>query len=326
MTTLTDRYVFAVLRRIPEAQRADLERELRSSVADLIDARRDAGDSAAQAETAALLELGDPDRFADRVTDRPQYLIGPATYSSWLRLLKFLILLLAPVAAVVHTIVLVALGSAIEDVIAGFIATLIQVALQVAFWVTLVFVILERTSGERRPKLLSAWTPDRLPDFTRDRRTVGDLASELVWIGVIGAVILGQQFWSFAVIQGETVPVLAPAEWSFWWPYFLVLLVLEAVFAVWVWRRGTWSWSAAVVNLLLGLAWAVPLVWLALSDRVWNPEFFAALGWTSPEVAEIGVNSLAMAIVVLVAVGVDVAQGAIKAKRAQPDPRASVRA
>ena len=46
MTTLTDRYVWAVLRAVPAAQRADLEPEIRALIADAIDAKAAAGDVA----------------------------------------------------------------------------------------------------------------------------------------------------------------------------------------------------------------------------------------------------------------------------------------
>ena len=39
MTTLTDRYVWGVLRSVPEAQRPDLEPEIRAMIADAVDAR-----------------------------------------------------------------------------------------------------------------------------------------------------------------------------------------------------------------------------------------------------------------------------------------------
>ena len=39
MTTLTDRYIAATLRSVPEKSRGDLERELRASIGDAIDAR-----------------------------------------------------------------------------------------------------------------------------------------------------------------------------------------------------------------------------------------------------------------------------------------------
>ena len=73
MSTLADRYVWGVLRNVPESQRAELEPEIRALIADAVDART-AGTEAtatvtASAETverAALTELGDPEVLAAR--------------------------------------------------------------------------------------------------------------------------------------------------------------------------------------------------------------------------------------------------------------------
>ncbi|MFC7484261.1 permease prefix domain 1-containing protein [Luedemannella flava] len=62
--TLTDRYVDATLRRLPERQRADIERELRASIEDAVEARVDGGEDPADAERAVLTGLGDPARLA----------------------------------------------------------------------------------------------------------------------------------------------------------------------------------------------------------------------------------------------------------------------
>ena len=80
MTTLTDRYVWGVLRAVPETQRPDLEPEIRALIADALEARSavDAGEVPAAAERAVLAELGDPEVLAARYTDRSLFLIGPA--------------------------------------------------------------------------------------------------------------------------------------------------------------------------------------------------------------------------------------------------------
>src|SRR5690606_7305232 len=75
--TLTDRYVYAVIRSLPESQRADIERELRASIADAIETRIEAGEAPEAAERATLTELGDPMRLAGEYADRPSWLIGP---------------------------------------------------------------------------------------------------------------------------------------------------------------------------------------------------------------------------------------------------------
>ncbi|UUT34819.1 permease prefix domain 1-containing protein [Microbacterium elymi] len=69
--TLTERYVDAAMRTVPQAQRSDLSAELHASIADQIDARIEAGDAPASAEAAVLTELGDPEVLAAGYTGRP---------------------------------------------------------------------------------------------------------------------------------------------------------------------------------------------------------------------------------------------------------------
>jgi len=98
VTTLTDRYVSAALRSIPEQKRADIDRELRASIDDAIDTRVDAGEPQKEAEYAVLTDFGDPARLAAGYADRPLYLIGPALFLDWWRLLKVLLAIVVPIA------------------------------------------------------------------------------------------------------------------------------------------------------------------------------------------------------------------------------------
>ncbi len=98
MTTLTDRYVWGVLRAVPEAQRPDLEPEIRALIADAMDARvaSVAGEAPTAAERAVLTELGDPEVLAARYTDRSLFLIGPAYFLVWKRLLLTILPIIVP--------------------------------------------------------------------------------------------------------------------------------------------------------------------------------------------------------------------------------------
>jgi hypothetical protein len=101
MSSLTDRYVQATLRRLPARQRTDIERELRASIADAVDDRVDDGGDTAAAEVAALTHLGDPARLAAGYADRPLQLIGPAVFLDYTRLLTTLLVAVVPVVAAV---------------------------------------------------------------------------------------------------------------------------------------------------------------------------------------------------------------------------------
>ena len=59
-TSLTERYVDAAMRTVPDRQRADLGAELRASIADQIDARVDDGEPHDIAERAVLTDSATP--------------------------------------------------------------------------------------------------------------------------------------------------------------------------------------------------------------------------------------------------------------------------
>ena len=98
MTTLSDRYVWAASRTLPEPQRPEFGRELRERIGDSIDSRIEQGAPPAEAEWDALAELGDPAQLAAAYVDRPLQLIGPRYFLTWWRLLKTLLILVLPIA------------------------------------------------------------------------------------------------------------------------------------------------------------------------------------------------------------------------------------
>ena len=78
----TERYLAATLRSIPEPQHADVERELRSSIADAVEERVAAGEDRLAAERTVLEGLGDPAQLAAAYTGRAAYLIGQSSSRS----------------------------------------------------------------------------------------------------------------------------------------------------------------------------------------------------------------------------------------------------
>ena len=106
MTNLSERYVQAVVRAVPAAQRADLEPEIRALVADAIEAKTAETElTDAEAERAALTDLGDPAVLAAGYTGRTAYLIGPSLYPEWRRILSVLLPIIVPIAIATPPIV-----------------------------------------------------------------------------------------------------------------------------------------------------------------------------------------------------------------------------
>lgn len=279
MSTLTDRYVHAATRFVTaEDERTELTLELRERIADTIDSLREGGLDEDDAERQALTELGDPLRLAAEYRSRPMHLIGPRYYFTWLRLL---VTLLAIVPAIIGVIVALAAAGAREsagEIITSGLGAAVGVALQIAFWTTLVFAFIERAAPEGTKE--TEWTPDRLPELPTSgaARRRGDLIASLVFL-VTMAVLLVWQHAGSPFFDGETrLPILGPDLWPVWGSALLALLALEAAHAVWVYVKG-WTWAAAAVMTGLSLLFGAILIWLLATDRLFNPALADRLGW-----------------------------------------------
>ncbi|MFK4242719.1 permease prefix domain 1-containing protein [Micromonospora chokoriensis] len=279
MNTLTDRYLAATLRSVPAPRRDEIASELRASIDDMIEGRTDGGQDATTAEREVLTELGNPDRLAARYADRRLQLIGPTYYLLWLRLLKLLLSFIPALVGTVVTVVEAAEGKGFGAIGPGLVVAM-QVAVQITFWLTLTFAIIERTQTAVD---LPEWTVDQLPDapVRRGIPLADTIASVIMLVLTIGYLPF-QHYRSWVKdTDGENIPLLDPALWSFWLPALIVVLALSVIFEVVKYRIGRWAWGLFGVKALLNLAFSVPLAWLALSDRLLNPALGERLSWVA---------------------------------------------
>lgn len=281
--TLTDRYIDAAMRTVPETQRADLAAELRASIDDQIEARVDAGEPRDHAERAVLTELGDPDKLAAGYTDRPLWLIGPRYYLDWWRLLKLLWAIVIPCAVFGVSLAMVLDGASFGEIMGAIWPLALTVAVHVGFWTTLVFFIVERSGGSE--PLTGPWTPDSLPEPRQRGAGLSDMVASLVFLGLAAGAILWDLFIGFVPTE-PGLSFLDPGLWPAWILGLFALMALEAALAVAVYAVGRWTVGLAVANTVLNLAIAVPAIWLLMQGRLLNPDFFPTI--IGPEGAEVG--------------------------------------
>ncbi|MFC0678493.1 permease prefix domain 1-containing protein [Lysobacter korlensis] len=317
MTTLTDRYVAAVLRGVPEKQRTDVEQELRASVADAVDGMLEQGAEPAAAERSVLTGLGDPDRLAADYSDRPLYLIGPSLFLHYWRLLKVLLAVVVPVSMIAVALAQTLAGSSVGTVFAGAFTTGFNLVVHLGFWVTVVFVILERSGPEAR-KSLGDWTLDRLPELPARRQTLLDAVGAITWIAVLIALLFVQQFFVF--VEGRSMPVLNPELWSFWFPVLVLLLAAEIVLEVVRYRVGRWTVPLAVVNAALNVAVAAIVIGLLRAGSLLNDRFFAAVGWPEGGGAD-GAIAVVGTVAMVVVAGFSIVDAFIRAYRGRSQTR-----
>lgn len=245
--TLTERYIEATVRRLPATAQDDVRRELEASIADAVEARIEQGESPAEAEHAALTELGDPAVLASGFADRPLHLIGPRFYLSWMRLMKILLWTLPPLAAVGGAIGHAVTGAGFGTVFAEAIVLAISVAVHTAFWTTLIFAVIERTGAE----LPSMWTVDQLPEVPEKEGGWTDAIASLVFLALAAGAFVWDALRGFVWTGEAWIPALSAELWPWWMAALFVIMAAEAVFVVIRAKRRRWTTALVMWRIVL---------------------------------------------------------------------------
>lgn len=313
-TSLTDRYIWAVTRQLPEDTGPDVARELRGTLADAMEGKVAAGLGAEEAEREAVAELGDPDVLAREYGGRPHHLIGPSTYPEYIRLLKVLFPVILPLVAAATVVGQLASGDRSLPALLGEVAVVVlHATVHIGFWTTLVFALVERGRSEaERERPVADWDPDQLltDDVPWRRAGVGELLAEVAVL----VLVLGIVVWQFAGVGSVGVQILDPHLDLVWKSTIVGLLIIDLVLAVLAWSAGRWTASLAATNVLANVASAVVLVWLLMAGRLLTDvpqELAEAFGeemdWAMP--------TGALAVAVILVCAWDAGSSVLKARR-----------
>ena len=311
-TTLTERYISATISSLPPDSQEDVRAELEGSIADAVDARLDQGEEPASAERAVLTALGDPAALAAGYADRPLHLLGPRYYLAWKHLLRIL-LMIVPVCAVVGvTLAQVIAGAPTGEVIGQAISVGITATMHLFFWVTLIFVILERTGADTGHH----WDLDQLPEPSGTGAGRADLIASLVFAAVGVGALLWDRSLGFVRVDGTALPILDPGLWPWAMAGLLGLIALEAVLAIMIYRSGRWTVRLAVVNTVLAVLFMTWALTLMGNDLLLNPAFletvFTANGVEADSMRTLGILTWFM----LVGIPIwDIIDGWLKTRR-----------
>lgn len=244
----------------------------------MIDDRTGGGQGAEAAEREVLTELGNPERLAARYADRPLQLIGPTWYLVWQRVLRLLLATVPGVVGVVMGVLKATVGDDPGAAIGAGITSALQTAVQIAFWVTVSFAVLERTDVSLK---LPAWSVDQLPEGAVERDvTLTDTCAAIAMVLLLLAFLPWQHFQSWVSdTDGDRIPLLDPALWTSWLPFLMALLLASVALQIAKYRSGRWTWRLVAANAVLDLAFAVPVAWLLLTDRLLNPALVRRFEW-----------------------------------------------
>lgn len=143
-----EKYIYAVIKNLPEKDREEVSRELRANIMDML------GDDQSDTHVIATLEkMGDPNEMSLEYLGKDDYLIGPRLYYKYIEVLKvifFVGLIIGLISFMVDlfaNIDNVDSFSAILTLIAEGFGNVITTIIGFIFWVTVIFAIIEKTKS-----------------------------------------------------------------------------------------------------------------------------------------------------------------------------------
>ena len=258
---LIDRYVAEIGKHLPRKNRADMEAEIRSTLEDMLEERRQTqGEFDDQMVIELLQEYGAPREVAESYIG-PRYLIGPRVFPIFELVTKIVVAVLIGVAlaglglslarsSLTGPEVLKTIGESALGLLGGLITAFGNIVL--------VFAILERVLPAKEFEEEEKWNPAELasePD--PDRVKFGEQIFELFFLalflivfnlypGIIGIGFFNENDWVFIS------PILTDAFFSYL-PWINVLFLLQIGFNIYLLRQGTWNLPTRIMNILLEL-------------------------------------------------------------------------
>lgn len=278
--SLIERYVFAVTENLPEDIREDVAEELRSNIQDMLPENPTEEDI-----RKVLKKLGSPKKLADEYRQTRRYLIGPGLYDSYFSILK----MVTGIAAAV------AIGIALLDwsferpwndyigLVTDLVVSAVNGVFQAAFWVTLVFAILERTgiSEGQLPFSNKKWSPDDLPaEPVSGKKKISRAETAFsVFFTVLFVSIFYFDPRLIAVyirVNGSTqvIPLFSEERLKLYIYGIILLAIVQLGIVIWKFIQGNWSVPLAVANAVQNTAASLLVIFMLNDRQLFNQEFF----------------------------------------------------
>jgi len=274
--SLIERYIYAVTRHMPAAQRQDVSDELRATIEDTLDEKKTRSKKNIE---AVLIDLGDPEILARRYSGAKQYLIGPTFYIYFIRALKLSLAIGLPIAFCLILISqIVAVPESLISLLISTIGATIGVGIQILFWTALVFFVMERSGVSSKDLGNGNWTPSALPQIPMKRQIpISEVVTDIVTYGFLALSPLFLQKL-VGVYSGDIhEPFFNPAIPSFWIPIIVGFGILGIIKGLIKLRARNWTPLLALFNIVFAIAISAALITAFVGTEIVNPTFLSIL-------------------------------------------------
>jgi hypothetical protein len=283
MNNWIDRYVSQVGRSLPEKKRADIEKEIRSLVEDMLEDRSktEGKDIDDEMTLAVLQEMGSPEKVAAGYLPE-KYLIGPRLYPLFMLVLRVVLIVMAGIALFGLVMSISRSPMTPVDALKATGMALLEyagTAMQILGNLVLVFAILQWAWPTMKVDLHDEqWNPRELepvedPDRVKRFEKLWDIIFALVGLLLfnfyseyVGIYNNTNGVWSFQ-------PVLAEGFYNYL-PWFNLTWILTIVLSAILIRRGRWSTATRLASIGLSLL----NIGICASILVTGPENLFSIG------------------------------------------------
>jgi len=275
---LIDRYVYAVVKRLPQKQRADMEKELRTLIADMLEQRCGDVPPAEHDVRVVLTELGTPAELAGKYdTDAHSALIGPPYYAKYKMVMKIVLTAVAGGMLIAGLIGLLTGDTANPFVsVLGWIGSVFAAEVYAFAFVTALFAFFER----KGVKLDADESFNDLPPVPVKQETFKrhDPILGIVFSVLFLAVFLlaGPKFIGWYG-EGGFVPMLSASVVKSLWPALAGACALGIVKDSFRLIEGRYTWKLAWVTLGTGVLSAALTAPFLFAQGLVTPGFLAAV-------------------------------------------------
>ncbi|HKM05042.1 MAG TPA: hypothetical protein VJZ04_10755 [Lachnospiraceae bacterium] len=288
---LMERYLYDVVKRLPEKQRQDIKEELKSLIFDMLEERTKGAAPTEKDMEIVLLELGNPADLARKYRGEEKYLIGGAYYDQYCFLLKIVL-------------VCTGVGMAIASIVTSFISydaipfwSIPSVLINVFGWLTIAFILIERYQV-KIDMGISSWSPNKLPQIPNKKANISRVESAAgIVFNILFAILLcfAPHLIGAWFKNGEEMLTLAVFNLEIWnsiRPFFLVSFSLGILCGIVKLIVGRYTVGVAVTTVVTGSFSLIILIIVFKFFPIWNPEFALRLQQATGKVFESGFDLL----------------------------------
>lgn len=290
---IIERYVYDVVRRLPEKQRQDIKEELLTLIEDMLEERMDNGKSEKENVEAVLRELGSPATLADKYRGGKQYLIGGEYYSTYMQVLK--IVLICVVAGMLVSAVVSFFVQSIDPNMGlnGLLNIVGESVINIAaipsacIWafgmLTLIFVIMERNQVKLHDK--ADWKLEELPQIPEKKAIIskGDSVFGIVFTVLVMILMICVPELLGAWLKNKegvvvAVPIFNMEVWTTTLALILISMLAGLVDELVKLIKGRYCLTVLWTNIITCGISIIVAVKILADPNVWNQKF-----WTQVE-------------------------------------------